>query len=266
MINLGKYNVLGVMINAVDYDAAVDRIITAAHHRQPLILSALAVHGVMTGVLDAEQRYRLNHFDMIVPDGQPVRWALNMLYNTNLKDRVYGPTLMLKVCERAAAEQLPVYFYGSRLATLQRLCQAMQRRLPNLIIAGMQPSRFQQITAEEQAIVAAAIQSSGAAITFAGLGCPRQEVWAYEHRSHLSMPILAVGAAFDFHAGTLPQAPSLLQQVGLEWVFRLYQEPRRLWRRYVLLNPLYILLLFMQWRGIYQFDTIGKTPTFLGYG
>src|SRR5262245_39300928 len=111
VIDRGKHDVLGVLIDAVDYDAAVGRIITSAAARQPLGVSALAVHGVMTGVQDDVHRHRLNHLDVVVPDGQPVRWALNLLHGTALNDRVYGPNLMLRVCERAAVEGLPIYLY-----------------------------------------------------------------------------------------------------------------------------------------------------------
>jgi exopolysaccharide biosynthesis WecB/TagA/CpsF family protein len=266
MVDKGKYNLLGILINAIDYDAAVNRVLTAAHHCQPLTLSALAVHGVMTGVLDAEQRYRLNHLDIVVPDGQPVRWALNLLYHLGLNERVYGPTLMLRICEQASLEGLPIFLYGSRPQVLQQLCHNLQRRFPRLIIAGVQPSQFRRLTAEEQQAIAAHIRTSRAAITFVGLGCPRQEVWAYEHRDLLSMPIIAVGAAFDFHAGLLPQAPPTLQRLGLEWSFRLWQEPRRLWRRYFLLNPLYVSLLLAQLARLRRFDTTGDTPKPIRHG
>ncbi|MBI1880966.1 MAG: WecB/TagA/CpsF family glycosyltransferase, partial [Chloroflexi bacterium] len=113
MLDQGKKNILGVQVDAVDYEAAIVKIMAAARTRSTLAVSALAVHGVMTGVLDSTQRYRLNHLDLIVPDGQPVRWALNWLYHTHLPDRVYGPTLMLKVCEQAAREGLPIFLYGS---------------------------------------------------------------------------------------------------------------------------------------------------------
>ncbi|NLX10987.1 MAG: WecB/TagA/CpsF family glycosyltransferase, partial [Chloroflexi bacterium] len=121
-------------------------------------------------------------------------------------------------------------------------------------IAGAQPSRFRQTTAEEKEAIAQAIKASGAQIVFVGLGCPRQEVWAYEYREALSMPAIAVGAAFDFHAGTLEQAPGRLQRMGLEWLYRLVKEPRRLWRRYVMLNPLYLWLLFLQAVRLRRFD------------
>lgn len=226
-----KRNILGVGIDAVDYEEAVGRIITAARENRPLAVSALAVHGVMTGVLDGAHRHRLNHLDLVVPDGQPVRWALNLMHRARLAERVYGPNLMLKVCERAAREGLPIYLYGSRPEVLERLSNNLRARCPGLKIAGAQPSRFRQLTAEEQRHVTAQIKESGAAITFVGLGCPRQEVWAYEHRDALAIPVIAVGAAFDFHAGTLAQAPVSWQRHGLEWLFRLLHEPRRLWRR-----------------------------------
>ena len=245
----GARNVLGVLVDPVDYAGAVARVVDAAAARRGCAVTALAVHGVMTGVLDAEHRYRLNRFDLVVPDGQPVRWALNLLHRAGLADRVYGPTLMLAVCEAAAARGLPVYFYGSRPAVLEALTERLRARFPALIVAGAEPSAFRRLDAAERDAVAARVQASGARVLFVGLGCPRQEVWAYEWRERLAMPLLAVGAAFDFHAGLLPQAPPRLQRVGLEWAFRLWQEPRRLWRRYVYLNPLYVGHLALQALG-----------------
>lgn len=249
-----KLSVLGVQMDAVDYGCAVDRIMSAARARTSLTVSALAVHGVMTGVLDPVQRYRLNHLDMVVPDGQPVRWAMNLLHEARLPDRVYGPNLMLRVCERAALEDLPIYLYGSRREVLERMQANLCARFPRLAIAGAEPSHFRRLTPVERGEVVGRILASGAAITFVGLGCPRQEVWAYEHRHVLSMPLLAVGAAFDFHAGTLPQAPEVLQAHGLEWLFRLLHEPRRLWRRYLYLNPLYLTLVAAQGLHLRRFD------------
>ncbi len=259
-IDAGKHNVLGIQVDAVDYQAAVNKIITAAHQHQSLSVSALAVHGVMTGVLDEIHRYRLNHLDLVCPDGQPVRWALNLLYKTGLPDRVTGPQLMLQICERAAQEGLPIYLYGSRPSVLESLSQNLLARFPKLIIAGSQPSRFRQVSPEEKQEIIAEIRESGAAMTFVGLGCPRQEVWAYEYTAELSMPTMAVGAAFDFHAGNLSQAPQILQKWGLEWFYRLMQEPTRLWKRYVFLNPLYVSLFTLQFLKIVYFDPSRGTP------
>jgi N-acetylglucosaminyldiphosphoundecaprenol N-acetyl-beta-D-mannosaminyltransferase len=268
MRDAGKKNVLGVHVDAVDYEAAVGRIIAAAEERRGFAVSALAVHGVMTGVLDETHRYRLNRLDLVVPDGQPVRWALNALHGAGLPDRVYGPDLTLKVIAEAAARSLPIYLYGSRPEVLSALRERLLQRFPALRIAGMQPSRFRTLDVAERDAVVDEIRSSGAAITFVGLGCPRQEVWAYEYRDRLDMPILAVGAAFDFHAGTLPQAPEAMQRAGLEWLFRLVQEPRRLWRRYLLLNPAYAALVALQAGRLRRFSGSPGTPPDgeVGYG
>ncbi len=262
MLYFGKQNVLGVGIDAIDYDTATDRITQAAVDKKPLAVSALAVHGVMTGALDAEHRYRLNHLDIVVPDGQPVRWAMKWLYGVVLPDRVYGPELTLRVCERAASEGLSIYLYGSRDEVLARLKTNLVMKFPDLKIAGSQPSRFRSVTADEQAEIAETIRSSGASIVLVGLGCPRQETWVFEYRDLLSMPLMAVGAAFDFHAGLMSQAPSWMQKRGLEWLYRFVQEPRRLWERYTKLNVLYIVYLALQltrFRKLVLEDTVLPT-------
>ena len=260
MLNAGKRNVIGILIDAVDYEAAVETVFEASRGRRRFAVSALAVHGVMTGVLDPEHKFRLNHFDLLVPDGQPVRWLLNRLHHTKLRDRVYGPNFTLKICARAAKEGLPVYFYGSTLEVLEALKTSLERIAPGLVIAGMEPSKFRKLASHEKASIADRIRSSGAALVFAGLGCPKQEVFAYEFCQVLSMPIVAVGAAFPFLAGLIPQAPPWMQSAGLEWLFRLASEPKRLWRRYLYLNPAYVCLAAMQALGISRFSTDGKCP------
>jgi exopolysaccharide biosynthesis WecB/TagA/CpsF family protein len=246
MIDLGKQNILGIGVNAIDYEAATDGILRAAREKRPFAVSALAVHGVMTGALDPVHKHRLNDLDMVVPDGQPVRWAMKWLYGIVLPERVYGPELTLRVCEQAAAEGLGIYLYGSREEVLDKLTANLQEKFPTLKIAGSQPSLFRRITAAEQADIAETINASGASIVLVGLGCPRQETWVFENRELIAMPLLAVGAAFDFHAGLLPQAPAWFQDHGLEWLFRLIQEPGRLWKRYVFFNTLYLILLGLQ--------------------
>jgi N-acetylglucosaminyldiphosphoundecaprenol N-acetyl-beta-D-mannosaminyltransferase len=260
MHNAGKRNVLGILIDVVDYQGAEDAIIRAAVERKTMSVSALAVHGLMTGALDREQKFRLNQFSLLVPDGQPVRWALNWLHRAPLRDRVYGPNLMLRVCARAAVEGLPVYFYGSTPETLLSLKESLQLRFPGLVIAGIESSQFRRLSLIEREQLAERIRSSGAAIVFVGLGCPRQEVFVYEFRELVSMPLLAVGAAFPFLAGIVPQAPLWMQKFGLEWLFRLWSEPRRLWRRYLFLNPTYLFLLSLQILGLSRFRTDGQSP------
>jgi exopolysaccharide biosynthesis WecB/TagA/CpsF family protein len=262
MIDLGKHNLLGVNVHAVDYEAAVCKIVEAAENRRPLGVSALAVHGVMTGVMDSEHRHRLNALELIVPDGQPVRWGLNLLHKTKLRDRVYGPNLMLETCRTAAEKRIPIFLFGGKQELLDDLSAKLLDKFPELQIAGMRASRFRTLSAGEKADVIQEINESGAGITCVGLGCPRQEVWAYEFKDDLKMPVLAVGAAFNFHAGQLAQAPPWMQKRGLEWLYRLFKEPKRLWRRYVILNPYYLSLLLGQWSRWKKFDTENtKTPT-----
>lgn len=246
MIDKGKHNLLGVQIDAIDYETAVFKIISAAKQKQSFTVSAVAVHGIMTGVLDPVHLYRLNNLDLVVPDGQPVRWGLNFLHQTALTDRVYGPELTLRVCQQAAQESLPIFLFGSKLSVLENLSVNLQSKFPDLKIAGIMPSKFRQISADEKAEMIKTIRASGAKLILVGLGCPRQEVWVYEHRLHLPMPMLAIGAAFDFHAGSLPQAPKGWQRNGFEWLYRFLHEPSRLWKRYLLHNPHYLWLLLQQ--------------------
>lgn len=251
-----KRNVIGVMVDAVDYEGAVESIIESAREHRPMAVAALAVHGVMTSHIDREFGARINSFDLVVPDGQPVRWAMNLIHGAGLRDRVYGPTLMLKICDAAQDHGLGIYLYGSSLETVTRLGDALLATFPKLQISGSSPSRFRSLSKEEKEDVVRTIRDSGAHITFVGLGCPRQEIWAYEYREALGMPIIAVGAAFDFHAGVVRQAPRWMQDRGLEWLYRLRTEPRRLWRRYVLLNPWYVVLVLAQMTRLRRFDSI----------
>ena len=266
MIDRGRHNLLGVQINAVDYESAIEQIIQAAMTQKTFGVSALAVHGVMCGVLDPKHRHRLNQLELIVPDGQPVRWGLNLLHGTKMKDRVYGPDLMFKTCQAAADSGISVYLYGSTHDVLTDLKTNLMARIPNLVIAGHQASRFRTMSPAEKTEDIRNIQESGAGITFVGLGCPRQEVWTYEFKDHLRMPVLAVGAAFAIHSGNLAQAPPFMQKMGLEWCYRLVREPRRLWKRYCFLNPYYLWLLMIQKTGLKRFspqDTVPPTSEVL---
>ena len=259
MIDQGKRNVLGVLVDAIDYEAATTKVISAAHHRQPLALTALAVHGVMTGVEDPVHGARLNSFDVVTPDGQPVRWGLNLLHGANLADRVYGPELTLRVLARCAAEGLPVYLYGSTDETLTRLTGALRDQFPDLKIAGLESSKFRAAAAGAPAEIAERVTASGAQLLLVGLGCPRQEIFTHAMRPLLRMPIMAVGAAFDYHAGQLRKPPSWMQKRGLEWLWRLGLEPKRLWRRYLILNPAYVARLTAQKTGLWK--ATPATPT-----
>jgi N-acetylglucosaminyldiphosphoundecaprenol N-acetyl-beta-D-mannosaminyltransferase len=252
LINQGKKNLLGIGISAVDYEFAACEIVDRAKAGSRCATTALAVHGIITGALDRTHRYRLNEFDLVTPDGQPVRWALNLLYRSGLTDRVYGPTLTLRVCERAAREGVPIYLYGSGKEVVSRLALNLIERFPGLVVAGTEPSRFRQLTADEQQETVDRIRRSGAKILFVGLGCPRQEVFTYEMSQYLSMPVIAVGAAFDYHSGNLREPPMLFQRFGLQWLYRLVQDPRRLWKRYLFTNSQFVALFLAQWLHVWH--------------
>ncbi|MDH3707103.1 MAG: WecB/TagA/CpsF family glycosyltransferase, partial [Acidimicrobiia bacterium] len=209
-----------------------------------------------------------NHLDLVAPDGQPVRWALQWTGGPSLPDKVRGPELFLRVCQMASEEQLPVYFYGSTHDVLDGLRVNLLTRYPDLVIAGMEPSRFGPTSAQEQLEIASRIRDSGACITFVGLGCPRQEVFAFEYRDLLDMPVLAVGAAFDFHAGTLKEAPPWVGRWGVEWLHRLAQEPGRLWHRYTVVSARYLTHVIRQRLGLRDFDParLPAAPEPIRYG
>ena len=268
MIDLGKRSVIGIGVNAIDYDAAVEKIISAGVLRQPMSVTALAVHGVMTGVRDPQHKYRLNQFDLVCPDGQPVRWALNQLHGSGLTDRVYGPELTLRLCQAAAERDVPVFLFGATEEMLTKFSDRLCQRFPKLVIAGKRASRFRTLSTAERDELASQINASGAGLCFVGLGCPRQEVFAYEMRDRVQMPLVAVGAAFAFHAGLLSQAPPWMQRSGLEWFYRLTREPKRLWKRYSTTNPAFATLATLQGLKLYsaRTDTGTKPPDEVLFG
>jgi len=180
--------------------------------------------------------------DFTVPDGQPLVWAL-MALGHRLPDRVYGPELMDRACARAARTGQRMYLYGGRSqGALVELARMLRLRHPGLQIVGGHAPPFRPQTEAEDARVADEINRSGADVVWVGIGVPKQEKWMARMRDRLDAPVLVgVGAAFDFHAGLVPQAPDALQRLGLEWAFRLVQEPRRLWRRYLRYNPRFVL-------------------------
>lgn len=242
-----RYPVAGVLVSRTTYDDAVRSLIQAALQGAPIVAAATSVHGLAMAATDPEFRAILNSFGLVTPDGQPVRWALNLLHAARLPERVYGPTLMRRLCEAAAQADVSVYFYGSRPAVLERLVERLSESVPGLRIAGYAAPPFRPLTAAEDAEQMDRIIASQAQLIFVGLGCPRQERWAFEHLPHLNRPLVCVGAAFDFHAGTLRQAPPWMQAHGLEWLFRLLMEPRRLWRRYTKYIPIFIVLVSRQY-------------------
>lgn len=236
-----KVDVFGVGLSVTDYESATAQIIAAAAGRRSFGVTALATHGLMEAAGDPAFRRKVNELDLVAPDGQPVRWAMNALHGTGLDERVYGPDLVGHVCARAEREQVSVYLYGSTPQTCEAFVAALGRRFPRLVIADVQPDRFRDATPEERRADIERINGSGAGVVLVGRGCPRQERWVHDHLGEVHAAMLAVGAAFDYHAGTLRRPPAWMQRHGLEWLFRLVQEPRRLWRRYLVYNARFLL-------------------------
>lgn len=235
-----RVDVFGVEMSVTTYAHATSQIVKAAKERRSFGVSALAVHGLIEAVNDAEFRNQVNGLDLVTPDGQPVRWAMNLLHRTNLADRVYGPDLTWHVIEACAAAGISLYLYGSTPETCERFAAEIKRRHPDVEVADVQPDRFRDATPEEDEADVARIVDSGAGVVLVGRGCPRQEKWTADHQGRVPAAMLAVGAAFDYGAGTLAVPPAWMQRVGLQWAWRLGREPSRLWKRYLFTNSQYV--------------------------
>jgi N-acetylglucosaminyldiphosphoundecaprenol N-acetyl-beta-D-mannosaminyltransferase len=208
------------------------------------------VHTVMAAAEDPELRAALMGSSLNVPDGQPLVWAINALGNS-LAARVYGPELMSRACSHAAETGHRFYLYGGRNErALVQLALNLRRRHPGIRLVGGYAPPHRPLTPEEQDAVVEEINRSRADVVWVGIGVPKQEKWMAQMRERIDSPVLVgVGAAFDFHAGLVPQAPTWLQEAGLEWAYRLAHEPRRLWRRYLRYNPRFIAAFARQLAG-----------------
>lgn len=252
-----KYDLLGVKLSATTYDETVAGIFKAVRQQLPAIVSCHAVHAVVSACSDRKLLQKVNVFQLVAPDGQPVRWALNLLYRTGLGDRVYGPELMLRLCQCAAERKVPIYLYGGLPVVIKALRANLIRKFPGLQVAGAESPPFRPLSEEEADAMVQRINDSGAGMLFVALGCPKQDDFAYEFRHRIQAVQVCVGAAFDLHAGIKTMAPSWMQRRGLEWLFRLCQEPRRLWRRYLVTNIHFLQKLLFQW-GRYKVSMNGR--------
>jgi N-acetylglucosaminyldiphosphoundecaprenol N-acetyl-beta-D-mannosaminyltransferase len=237
--------VLGSAIDALSWQDALDRIAVWAERSESRYVCACNAHSLVTASQDPGFREVINAADMAVPDGMPIAWSLSRL-GFPAQERISGPDLMLRLCEHAAALGLPVFLFGSSPATLQRLRANLLATMPDLCIAGTHSPPFRPQSAAEDEEMIELINASGAAIVFIGLGCPKQERWMAQHRGKVRAVMVGVGAAFDFHAGIVQRAPAWMQSRGLEWLYRLLKEPRRLWRRYLTTNTLFVLRIARQ--------------------
>jgi N-acetylglucosaminyldiphosphoundecaprenol N-acetyl-beta-D-mannosaminyltransferase len=233
--------VVGVPLAVIDYEKTLEWMDAMVAARATGYVCVCNVHTVMASHEDPELRAALMSSSLNVPDGQPLVWAMNAL-GESLRDRVYGPELMARACARAAESGRRFYLYGGRNQdALVQLGVSLRRRFPGLNIVGAYAPPFRPLSVEERTAISEDINESEADVVWVGIGVPKQEKWMAALRPYLEAPVLVgVGAAFDFHAGLVPQAPPMLQRAGLEWAYRLTQEPRRLWRRYLRYNPRFV--------------------------
>jgi N-acetylglucosaminyldiphosphoundecaprenol N-acetyl-beta-D-mannosaminyltransferase len=228
-------NVLGTYVDAAGWDECLERITRWAVAHESRCVCACNVHTVVTAQQDPSFARTITGADLVAPDGAPIAWCLRRL-GYREQERIPGPDLMARLCERAAREGLAVFLYGCTPGVLVRLRARLASRFPGLRIAGSLAPPFRALSAEEDERIVRTIRRSGARIVFVALGCPKQEAWIMAHRGRIDAVMIGVGAAFGFHAGTLRRAPSWMRRAGLEWLHRLCTEPARLWRRYLLCN------------------------------
>lgn len=241
--------ILGVKVYPTNYGTAVQKILSWARSFEFHYICAANVHMLMEARDNPDFREIVNSADMVTPDGMPLVWMLRLKGHKG-QPRVYGPTLMLHVLEMAAQRGIPVGFYGGEADVVEKLVQRMGERFQDLKVTYAYSPPFRELTPEEDAEICQQIQDSGARLLFVGLGCPKQERWMAAHRDRIPVVMIGVGAAFDFHAGVLRQAPDWIQGIGLEWLYRFFQEPGRLWKRYLIHNPRFILLAIADLLGL----------------
>jgi N-acetylglucosaminyldiphosphoundecaprenol N-acetyl-beta-D-mannosaminyltransferase len=232
--------VLQAPIDVLSWPTALARIDHWAAQRQSRTVCICNAHSVVTATQDPGFLDVLRQADMATPDGAPVAWMIRRLGHPG-QQRINGPDLMLRCCERAAANGTGIYLLGSTADTLAALQTQLARRWPTPRITGAHSPPFRPLSAEEDRALVARLNESGAGIVFVSLGCPKQEQWMAEHRGRVQAVMIGVGAAFDFSAGTVSRALAWMQHHGLEWLHRLLSEPRRLWRRYLVTNTLFIV-------------------------
>lgn len=240
-----RFAVLETFIDALSWNEAISQIIRWGDLRESRYVCLCNVHSIVTATLDAEFKRIVNEADMSAPDGAPVAWALRQSGFTT-QARISGPDLMWKYLVEAERRGHAVFFYGSTTETLSKLDASLARNFPALNVVGMHSPPFHSLSGSEDSAEVDLINRSEARVVFVGLGCPKQEKWLAAHRGQINAVMIGVGAAFDFHAGTLRRAPLWMQQNSLEWFYRLLVEPRRLFKRYLICNTFFTIGIIRQ--------------------
>jgi len=245
-IGMPRANVLGVGVSTINMEMALNSIFDWISKREPHYVCVSNVFTIMESQRDQVLKRIHNAAGLVTPDGMPLVW-LSRLMGFRHVERVYGPDLLLAVCERSTNQGYRHFFYGGAPGVAEKLAVRLQSRFRGLQVAGTYCPPFRPLTPEEDHGVVNHVNSSTPDIVWVGIGTPKQDHWMAEHVGRLRAPVLiGVGAAFDFHAGLKRQAPRWMQKSGLEWSFRLMTEPRRLWRRYLIDNPFFLWLIFLQ--------------------
>ncbi|HJV72926.1 MAG TPA: WecB/TagA/CpsF family glycosyltransferase [Noviherbaspirillum sp.] len=237
--------VLEAFIDALSWEDAIRQITQWGAAGESRYVCICNVHSVVTTTRDVEFKVAVNNADMATPDGAPIAWVLRRLGHAE-QERINGPDLMMKYLAEAERLDQAVFFYGSTEATLQKMRVALAKQFPLLRVSGMHSPPFRPLTREEDEAIVNMINESGANVVFVGLGCPKQEKWMYDHRGRVHAVMIGVGAAFDYHSGVVKRAPLWWQNNGLEWLYRLGSEPRRLFLRYLVTNTLFAVGLIRQ--------------------
>lgn len=252
-------NVTGVVVNVVNLQDAVDAIMNAARNKVSLGVALLAVHAMVSALADKDYRYRVNHLRLRLPDGVPVALFANR-FGAQHAARIRGHDLMRALARAAASEKMSVYLFGGREVVVNLLKTSLPQDYPGLTIAGVRAGRFTTLTNEENAKTIQDIIESQASLVFVGLGSPRQETWIFENQESLSCPLIGVGAAFDYESKLLKSPPLVVQEIGLEWFWRLCWDPLRLWHRYLFLAPRFFVFAMLQMFGIFEIRDEGTEP------
>jgi N-acetylglucosaminyldiphosphoundecaprenol N-acetyl-beta-D-mannosaminyltransferase len=249
----------GMRIDAGTYQSVSRKILDWARAHASKYVCVANVHMVMESYDSESFRDIVNSSAFVTSDGMPLVWALRHR-GCPAAERVYGPTLMLELCKRAAEENVSVGFFGGSESTLLRLRENLLKRFPTLEIKALISPPFGPELERQTPAFIEQLRNDTPGVLFIGLGCPKQEIWMHQNRGKLSSVMVGVGAAFAFHAGTVKQAPAALQKYGLEWLFRLMMEPRRLWRRYLWHNPRFLLLMAYEQSKIWGIPGLQPEP------
>jgi N-acetylglucosaminyldiphosphoundecaprenol N-acetyl-beta-D-mannosaminyltransferase len=249
------FRVLGVQVHALQIPDVIHQMEAWISHRcGSHFIAVTNVHVLMEARHSLSFKRVLDSADLCVPDGMPLVW-IGRSRGYSLKRRVYGPDLLLDFCRETSARGYRHFFYGGARGVPEALATKLKCQFPMLEVAGTCSPPFRPLTPEEDASVVEMINRAGADVLWVGLGCPKQECWMYEHREQLRVPVLVgVGQAFDLYAGRLQQAPVWMREHGLEWLFRLLAEPRRLWRRYLIYNLEFVFSELLEFLGVREFD------------